>query len=200
MPPNRLPVPQAQPVFLFLIHQKEIDTMRLLPQLARRAAAPLLIALLAAQTAWAAEPVIDQSVVSVTQSAWSAAGNEHFTGEVALRNAFSQSQPARVYGAYVRFSPAARTFWHRHPMGQTLIVTEGIGLTQSVDSNGRLGPVIEIKAGDVITCPPGILHWHGASKHSSMTHLAISEREAAKAVQWGKPVTDEEYEGRKNTK
>lgn len=141
----------------------------------------------------AAEGVQNQTVHNVAQEKWIAAGNEHFTGNAQMLNAFSQVQPARSYGAYVRFEPGARTFWHVHPTGQTLIVTEGVGLTQSVDGNGKKGPVIEIKAGDIVVCPPGIRHWHGASKNSSMTHLAMSERVPNKAVQWLDPVTEAEY-------
>ncbi len=140
-------------------------------------------------SAVAAENALNQTVHNISQEKWVSAGTEHFTGKVQMRNAFSQVQPARSYGAYVRFEPGARTFWHIHPTGQTLIVTEGVGLTQSVDENGKLGPVIEIKVGDIVVCPPGIRHWHGASENSSMTHLAMSERDPNKAVRWLEPVT-----------
>lgn len=141
----------------------------------------------------AAEAVQNQTVRNISQENWVAAGTEHFTGKVQMRNAFSQVLPARGYGAYVRFEPGARTFWHVHPTGQTLIVTEGVGLTQSIDENGEMGPVIQIKLGDIVVCPPGIRHWHGASKNSPMTHLAISERDPNKAVQWLDPVTQSQY-------
>lgn len=147
--------------------------------------------------ATAAENDHNQTVRNISEEKWVSAGAEHFTGNVQMRNAFAQVLPARSYGAYVRFEPGARTFWHIHPTGQTLIVTEGVGLTQSVDSNGNMGPVIEIKAGDIVVCPPGIRHWHGASENSSMTHLAMSERDPNKAVQWLDPVTEAEYKGAK---
>lgn len=151
----------------------------------------------AALVAASAEDVQNQTVSNISENKWVPAGTEHFTGNAQMRNAFAQVQPARSYGAYVRFEPGARTFWHIHPTGQTLIVIEGVGLTQSVDGNGKVGPVIEIKAGDIVVCPPGIRHWHGASENSSMTHLAMSERDPNKAVQWLDPVTEAEYKGAK---
>ena len=151
----------------------------------------------AALVAASAEDVQNQTVSKISENKWVPAGTEHFTGNAQMRNAFAQVQPARSYGAYVRFEPGARTFWHIHPTSQTLIVTEGVGLTQSVDSNGNMGPVIEIKTGDIVVCPPGIRHWHGASENSSMTHLAMSERDPNKAVQWLDPVTEAEYKGAK---
>ena len=93
---------------------------------------------------------------------------EHFTGEVQVDSRFQRTSPARAAGGIVTFSPGARTAWHSHPLGQTLIVTAGAGLVQS-----RGGPVQEIAPGDVVWIPPGVKHWHGATKHSEMSHVAI---------------------------
>ena len=94
-----------------------------------------------------------------------------FTGHVSLENLVTPKEPSRVAAASVTFSPGARTFWHSHPLGQTLIVTAGVGLHQ-VDG----GAVHEIRPGDVISILPGQKHWHGASPHSSMTHIAVHVR------------------------
>lgn len=126
-------------------------------------------------------------------SSWVSAGNSNFTGNVVMKSAFRQLSPARSYGAYVRFSQGARTYWHMHPLGQTLLVVDGIGLTQARNPDGSLGPVVSVKAGDVVTCPPGIMHWHGASPDSPMTHLAISESDSKQPVVWMEPVDDKSY-------
>ena len=99
------------------------------------------------------------------------------------------ADPARVAGAQVTFEPGARTAWHTHPLGQTLIVTSGSGRAQ------RWGGAIEkIRAGDVVWIPPGEKHWHGASPSTAMTHIAVHERLEGKTVDWMEPVTDEQYE------
>ena len=126
-------------------------------------------------------------------STWVSAGHEHFTGSVLAKAAFRQPLPARSYGAYVRFSPGARTFWHIHPLGQTLFIVEGSGLTQARNPDGSLGPVFALKAGDVVTCPPGVMHWHGASPNASMMHLAISEYDQDQPVSWQGPVNEKDY-------
>jgi quercetin dioxygenase-like cupin family protein len=97
--------------------------------------------------------------------------------------------PARATGALVTFEPGARSAWHTHPLGQTLIVTAGLGWTQCWG-----GPVEEIRPGDVISCPPGVKHWHGATPGTAMSHIAIQERDASgKVVDWMEKVTDEQY-------
>ena len=96
--------------------------------------------------------------------------------------------PARVYGGWVTFEPGSRTHWHIHPLGQTLIVTFGAGLTQ-VEG----GPVREIRAGDIVICPPGGKHWHGAKPNQAMQHIAIGERAENEQVQWLEEVSDEIY-------
>ena len=113
---------------------------------------------------------------------------DYFTGEVRIGNQFQRPAPSRLAGASVTFSPGARSAWHRHPLGQTLIVTAGIGWTQCEGE-----PIVEIRAGDVIWCPPGHKHWHGATPTSAMTHLALQEALDGKVVAWMEKVTDEEY-------
>ena len=113
---------------------------------------------------------------------------EYFTGAVRIDPLFQAPDPARVTGALVTFEPGARTAWHTHPLGQTLIVTSGSGWAQRMD-----GPVEEIRPGDVIWFPPGEKHWHGATAATGMTHIAIQEQLDGKAVEWMEKVTDEEY-------
>ena len=115
---------------------------------------------------------------------------EYFTGEVRQDPLFRADDPARVLGVSVTFEPGARTAWHTHPLGQTLIVTAGVGLAQREG-----GPVEEIRPGDVIWFPPGEKHWHGASPDVAMTHIAIHERLDGTHVDWLEKVSDEEYPG-----
>jgi len=116
---------------------------------------------------------------------------EWFTGSVRIDSPFQRSSPARAGGAIVTFEPAARTAWHTHPLGQTLIVTAGCGRVQR---DG--GPVAEIRPGDVVWVAPGEKHWHGASPTTAMTHIAIAEALDGKAVDWREHVTDEQYQAR----
>jgi quercetin dioxygenase-like cupin family protein len=117
--------------------------------------------------------------------------NEYFTGTVRIDPLFQASDPARTAGASVTFEPGARTAWHTHPLGQTLIVTAGCGLAQ------RWGGAIEqIRPGDVIWFSPGEKHWHGATPTTAMTHIAIQEALDGKPVDWMEQVSDEQYEGR----
>ena len=113
---------------------------------------------------------------------------EWFTGTVRLDPLFDRGDPARLSGASVTFEPGARTAWHTHPLGQTLIVTAGLGWAQR---DG--GPVHEIRPGDVVWFPPGERHWHGASPTTAMTHLALQEKLDGRAVDWLEQVTDEQY-------
>ena len=113
---------------------------------------------------------------------------EFFTGRVTIRGQFSRDEPSRVTGAVVTFEPGARTAWHSHPLGQTLVVTEGVGWTQVQD-----GPVQEFAAGDILMCPWDRRHWHGATPESSMTHVAIQEALDGTNVTWMEKVTDDEY-------
>ena len=111
-----------------------------------------------------------------------------FTGTVRIDPLFQASHPARATGASVTFEPEARTAWHTHPLGQTLIVTAGCGRVQR-----ESGPIEEIRPGDVVWFPPGEKHWHGASPETSMTHIAIQEQLDGKAVDWLEHVSDEQY-------
>src|SRR5438046_3778740 len=111
-----------------------------------------------------------------------------FTGTVRIDPLFQAHDPARASGASVTFEPGARTAWHTHPLGQTLLVTAGCGRAQRW---GR--PIEEIRPGDVIWIPPGEKHWHGATATTAMTHLAIQEQLNGKAVDWMEKVSDEEY-------
>jgi len=111
-----------------------------------------------------------------------------FTGTVRIDPLFDAPDPARVSGASVTFEPGARTAWHMHPLGQTLIVTAGCGWIQWYG-----GPVEEIRPGDVISCPPREKHWHGATPTTAVTHIAIQEKLDGKAVEWLEKVTDVEY-------
>jgi quercetin dioxygenase-like cupin family protein len=113
---------------------------------------------------------------------------EYFTGAVRIDPLFQAPNPARVVGANVTFEPGARTAWHTHPLGQTLIVTAGCGWAQQ-----HGGPVEEIRPGDVIWFPPGAKHWHGAAPTTAMTHFAIQEALNGKTVEWMEKVTDESY-------
>jgi quercetin dioxygenase-like cupin family protein len=114
---------------------------------------------------------------------------EYFTGTVRIDPLFSTPDPARVAGASVTFEPGARTAWHTHPLGQTLIVTAGCGWAQREG-----GPVEEIRPGDVVWFAPGEKHWHGATATTAMTHIAIQERLNGKAVEWMEQVSDEQYQ------
>jgi quercetin dioxygenase-like cupin family protein len=113
-----------------------------------------------------------------------------FTGTVRIDPLFSTPAPARVAGASVTFEPGARTAWHIHPLGQTLIVTAGSGRAQRWG-----GPIEEIRPGDVIWFAPAEKHWHGASATTAMTHIAIQEQLDGKAVDWLEKVSDEQYRG-----
>jgi quercetin dioxygenase-like cupin family protein len=119
----------------------------------------------------------------------STTGNaESFTGRVRIDPLFQAPEPARAGGAMVTFEPGARTAWHRHPLGQTLIVVTGFGRIQ-----GEGGPILELRPGDVASIEPNEKHWHGASPTTAMTHIAIQESVDGRAVEWLEQVTDEEY-------
>ncbi|MBB3695707.1 cupin domain-containing protein [Sphingomonas sp. BK580] len=113
---------------------------------------------------------------------------DYFTGTVRIDPLDAPPEPARASCAAVTFEPGARSHWHTHPLGQTLIVTAGCGWTQC---DGE--PIVEVRAGDVIWCPPGHKHWHGASPTTAMTHIAIQEALGGRNVAWLEPVTDEQY-------
>ena len=113
---------------------------------------------------------------------------EYFTGTVRVDPLFEAPDPALVAGASVTFEPGARTAWHTHPLGQTLIVTSGLGWVQREG-----GPVEEIRPGDVVWFSPNEKHWHGATQATAMTHIAIQERLDGKVVDWLEHVSDAQY-------
>jgi len=113
---------------------------------------------------------------------------EYFSGTVRIDPLFQANDPGRVAGASVTFEPGARTAWHTHPLGQTLVVTAGCGLAQRWG-----GPIETIRPGDVVWIPAGEKHWHGAAPTTAMTHIAIHEQLDGKAVDWLEKVSDEQY-------
>ncbi len=157
--------------------------MRIFPAIA--------IALCTLASAAQSQTARDQEVIRITRSGAQSpqpAPADHFIGSARVDSAFQASAPARISGARVLFEPGARTAWHMHPLGQTLIVTAGTGRVQ------RWGdPVDEIRQGDVIWIPPGQKHWHGAAPNISMTHIAITEQLDGKTVEWLEKVTDAQY-------
>jgi len=114
--------------------------------------------------------------------------DEYFTGSVRIDSRFQGSAPARVSGAFVTFEPGARTAWHTHPLGQTLIVTSGCGWAQREGA-----PKEEIRPGDVVWIPAREKHWHGATATTAMTHIAIAEALDGTSVDWMEKVSDEQY-------
>ncbi len=115
--------------------------------------------------------------------------DEYFTGAVRIDPLFQAPDPARIIAASVTFEPGARTAWHTHPLGQTLIVTAGCGLAQREG-----GPVEQIHPGDVVWFPPGEKHWHGATPTTAMTHIALAEQQDGKTVAWLEKVSDPQYQ------
>jgi len=157
------------------------------------AAAGLLLA--------ASRPGFGQLLVDVTRerestkeikrngSRASAKGPEaYFTGSVRVDPVFQAGDPARVSGGHVTFEPGARSAWHTHPLGQTLIVTSGLGWAQTEG-----GPIEEIRPGDVVWFPPGERHWHGAAPTTAMSHIAVTEFLNGKNVDWMEKVSDAQY-------
>jgi quercetin dioxygenase-like cupin family protein len=116
------------------------------------------------------------------------APSEYFTGPVRIDPLFGAHEPARATGISVTFEPGARTAWHTHPLGQILIVTAGCGYVQRWN-----GPIEKIYPGDVIWCPPGEKHWHGAAPNTAMTHIALQEQADGKYVDWLEKVSDTQY-------
>jgi 4-carboxymuconolactone decarboxylase len=113
---------------------------------------------------------------------------EYFTGSVRIDSRFQRQAPARIGGGIVTFEPGARTAWHTHPLGQTLIVISGLGWAQ-VDGGSRE----EIRAGDIVWFAPGERHWHGATITTAMSHIAIAEALDGRSVDWLEHVSDEQY-------
>lgn len=145
----------------------------------------------ASQALAAEESKPSQTITRAGTQASIKGSSEYFTGTVRVDPLFPATDTAPYSGAYVTFEPGARSAWHIHPTGQRLLVTVGVGRTGEWG-----GPVEEIKAGDVIVCPPKIKHWHGASPTTAMTHIAITGSVGGKNVEWLEKVTDEQYNGK----
>jgi len=134
-----------------------------------------------------------QQSITITRSgslSSSQGSAEYFTGSVMINMLFTAHEPSRTTGGLVTFEPGARTAWHAHPLGQTLIVTAGTGRIQQWG-----GPIEEIRQGDVVRIPPGVKHWHGAAPDTAMTHIAIQESLDGKTADWKEQVSDEQYQG-----
>ena len=142
--------------------------------------------------AFAAETHREQTIIRNGEQAAIKGAAQFFTGDVRVDPLYPANNDMRSSGGSVTFEPGARSHWHVHPVGQALIVTSGVGRTQEWGK-----PVQEIRPGDVILCPVGVKHWHGAAPNSAMTHISIcEEKEPCKVVEWLEPVTDEHYNGR----
>lgn len=151
----------------------------------------LVLSLGLSMAAHAAEAAKDSQTLTRAGAQPSVVGSDKFfTGKVRIDPLWSPKHPEAPYsGGQVTFEPGARSFWHTHPAGQHLLVMSGVGLTGVWN-----GEVLEFRAGDVLWCPPGIKHWHGASPTSAMSHLAVTgSLPDGKNVQWMEPVTDEQY-------
>lgn len=172
----------------------DLDTeMARLPlRRAYRAGASAVALLLAVNMAASAEPnTTEGGVWGADERKTEVGPTKYFTGRVLVERLFPPDSDIPVSAAYVTFEPGARSNWHTHPAGQRLLVTSGVGRTQTE------GGLVEIiRAGDVIVCPPDTKHWHGAAPNSAMTHLALTGRREGKSVQWLDPVTDKDYEAR----
>lgn len=154
----------------------------------------LSLSLLALGSAYANQAMADgvktnsQTITRSGSQASSKGPAEYFTGNVRIDPLFSENESAQYAGAYVTFQPGARSAWHTHPTGQRLIVIEGVGLVQEWG-----GPIEEIREGDVVWCPPGVKHWHGASPTKTMMHMALTGVQDGKNVQWLEKVSDKQY-------
>lgn len=151
--------------------------------------AALCVAALQAGMAGAAEPAsAEQQIARVGTQASIAGPEQFFTGRARIDPVWPADENINASGAYVTFEPGARSAWHTHPAGQRLVVTSGVGLLQEWGK-----PVQVIQPGDVVNCPPGVKHWHGAAPGTAMTHLAVTGMLDGKNVNWMEKVTDEQY-------
>ncbi len=149
----------------------------------------LLSALISMAAPSSSEPTTEGLSVTPAGASPSAAGPaEYFTGRVRIDSGFQRPAPARVGGATVTFEPGARTAWHTHPLGQTLIVTAGLGWVQQWGEPRR-----QLRPGDTVWIAPGVKHWHGASAGAAMTHIAIAEALDGSPVTWMEQVSDAQY-------
>ena len=132
-----------------------------------------------------------QQITRAGTQASTAGPSEFFTGRARIDPVWPASERINASGGFVTFEPGARSAWHTHPAGQRLLVTAGVGLTQE---SGK--PVQVIRPGDVVWCPPGVKHWHGAGPTTAMTHLAVSGTLDGKNVAWMEKVSDDQYNAR----
>lgn len=157
----------------------------------RMGAAGAVVALAAASLAPAqaqTAPAASQSITRAGEQASVAGSADFFTGRVRVDPVWPADANINASGAWVTFEPGARSAWHTHPAGQRLVVVSGVGLTQEWGK-----PVQMIRPGDVVWCPPGIKHWHGAAPSTAMTHLAVTGTVEGKNVNWMEKVSDEQY-------
>lgn len=150
-----------------------------------------LLVFATAATGLAAARPPAQTITAATSAAPTAGPADYFTGQVRVQALSLANDSINASSAWVTFEPGARSAWHTHPRGQHLIVTAGSGLTQEWGKS-----VQALKEGDVVWCPPGIKHWHGAAPGSALTHLALTGALDGKAVQWMEKVSDEQYQSR----
>ena len=154
-------------------------------------AAALLAVFAVADHVRANEQAEAQQITPAGSQRASVGSPDYFTGRVRVEPVWPADKNINASGGLVTFEPAARSAWHTHPAGQRLLVMSGVGLTQEWGK-----PVREIRRGDVVWCPPGVKHWHGASAGAAMTHLAITGNVEGKNVTWMEQVTDEQYNAR----
>ncbi len=154
-------------------------------------AAAILAVFAVADHARANEQAEAQQITPAGSQRTSVGSPDFFTGSVRVEPVWPADQNINASGGLVTFEPAARSAWHTHPAGQRLLVMSGVGLTQEWGK-----PIREIRPGDVVWCPPGVKHWHGASAGAAMTHLAITGSIDGKNVTWMEKVTDEQYNAR----
>ncbi|SEN82752.1 Cupin domain protein [Duganella sp. CF517] len=151
-------------------------------------------AVLLASLAQARQPAVSAPAQRITKSGTVAAiagPTASFTGRVRVDPLTAANESINASTAYVTFEPGARSAWHTHPQGQYLVVTAGAGLTQEWGK-----PLQQLSAGDVVWCPPGVKHWHGAAPTTALTHIAITGNQGGKSVQWEEKVGDEQYQSR----
>jgi quercetin dioxygenase-like cupin family protein len=157
-------------------------------------AAVVLASSVAASERQASDPVapdVQQKITRARDQVSSAAPVSYFTGRVRISPVWPANENINASGGRVTFEPGARSAWHTHPAGQQLLVISGVGLTQEWGK-----PVQELRPGDVVWCPPGVKHWHGATPDAAMTHLAVTGTIDGKNVTWMENVTDEQYNAR----
>lgn len=138
--------------------------------------------------AYAQEPSPAQDITPAGERASIAGPEQYFTGRARIDPLWSADADLNTYGALVTFEPGARSAWHTHPAGQRLVVTSGVGLTQEWGK-----PVQVIRPGDVVNCPPGVKHWHGAAPATAMTHIAVTATRDGNNVNWMEKVSDDQY-------